>query len=50
MGQVSLSSTGQLMESSTGIPVVSMVSVVIHSPPLLMLVVFPTPVSAMRCP
>ena len=50
MGQESLSSTGQFIETSTGIPVVSMFSVVNHTPLLLMFSVLPVPVSAMRWP
>jgi hypothetical protein len=50
IGQESFSSTGQFMESSTGMPMVSMLSVVNQTPPLEMLMVRPAPVSAIRCP
>ena len=50
MGHESLSSTGQFMDSSTGMPDVSMFSVDNHTPLLEMFTDLPTPVSAMRCP
>jgi len=48
MGQESFNRTGQFMDSSIGIPVVSMLSVVNQTPPLEMFAVRPVPVSAIR--
>ena len=50
IGQESLSNTGQFIESSIGMPLVSMFSVVNQTPPLEMFIVLPEPVSAMRWP
>src|ERR1039457_4467113 len=50
IGHDSFSRTGQVMESSTGMPLVSIFSVLNHTPPLETFMVRPTPVSAMRWP
>ena len=50
MGHESFSKTGQFIDSSIGMPLVNMFSVLNQTPPLEIFTVLPTPVSAIRCP
>ena len=50
MGHESFNRTGHVMDSSIGMPLVSIVSVLNQTPPLEIFIVRPTPVSAIRWP